>query len=36
MSGLAIYLSVGLITLLLLGVPVAFTLAILAITGLYL
>lgn len=35
MSGLAIYLSVGLITLLLLGVPVAFTLAILAITGLY-
>ncbi|MCC5808730.1 MAG: TRAP transporter large permease [Ectothiorhodospiraceae bacterium] len=35
MSGLAIYLSVGLIVLLLLGVPVAFTLAILAITGLY-
>ena len=35
MSALAIYLSVGLITLLLLGVPVAFTLAILAITGLY-
>ncbi len=35
MSGLAIYLSVGLIVLLLLGVPVAFSLAILAITGLY-
>ncbi len=35
MSELAVFLSVGLIVLLLLGVPIAFTLAILTISGLY-